>query len=79
MRADELDGMSPADFGALVSEWRAEQRRLDYRAGVIAVLVRGGGCHPADFFPSLDVMRPPPPSEEELERKLIGLTEQRKA
>lgn len=77
MRADELDRLSLGEFALLRAAWVDEQRRQDYRAAVLAVSLRGG--HPADYFPSLEFLRPEPPGPAELERKLLGFAERGKA
>lgn len=61
--------------------WEQRVRREDLRAGVLASLVvnmfgRGKNdppLHPADFFPSLDELRPPPPTLEQEEARLDAL------
>jgi len=66
--------MTPTDVGDLVDAWRKREERKDLRAGVvIATLVRmhtGGkaAVDPWDFFPG--ITQPPPPTDEELERKI---------
>lgn len=79
MHAAELDATAPAELHALRVAWSERERRLDWRFGMLAVCVSSphrdttahpSPFHPADFFPSLDDLRPEPPSDDELEAKL---------
>jgi hypothetical protein len=72
--------MAPREVAELREAWVERERRADYRAGVIACLLANAHrddkakptpFHVADFFPSLEDLRPEPPSDEELERKLV--------
>ncbi|MFN7019882.1 MAG: hypothetical protein ACK4WH_00965 [Phycisphaerales bacterium] len=45
--------------------WRERERRLDYRAAVVACSIAGG--RPGDLFPSL---APDPPGPEDLDAKI---------
>lgn len=72
--AVELGGMSPLDVHDLVKAWEARERRLDFRAGQICWLLgeanrdsasRPKPFHVADFFTSLEALRPEPTHEEE--------------
>ena len=74
--------MPPADVHDLVEAWRARERMADFRAGQVCFLLaeinrdkerRPQPFSPADFFPSLEDLRPEPPSEDELEAKLDAL------
>lgn len=80
MPAAEFEALDPEDLGELVGAWRARERRLDLRHAVLGMLVanmfRGKDSRPVhawDLFPSLESMRPPPPTSEELARKAEAL------
>lgn len=71
--------MSPAEVRDLLDAWQARERRRDFRAGQICFLLaeinrdreaRPTPFCPADFFPSLEQLRPEPPSADQLEQKL---------
>lgn len=75
--------MSPAEVGELLDAWRERERRLDFRAGQICFLLaeinrdrenKPTPFSPADFFPSLEHMRPEPPSADQIEQKLEALS-----
>lgn len=79
MRSDELEGLAPGEIYELRQAWADRERRADLRAGVIAACVANPyrntsehprPFHPADFFPSLEDLRPQPPSDEELDAKI---------
>lgn len=65
---EELVRLSPGEVRDLYEEWRDDQRRQDYRFGVIAAAMAGGS--PLDYFSSLAELRPGPPSDEALEAKV---------
>lgn len=74
--------MPPAEVRELLEAWRARERRADFRAGQVCFLLaeinrdrerRATAFSPADFFPSLEDLRPDPPSEDELEAKMEAL------
>lgn len=71
--------MSPAEVHDHREAWRERERRADWRFGMLAAAIsnpyrdsarQAQPFHPADFFPSLEDMRPPPPSDEELASKI---------
>lgn len=75
--------MSPAEVGDLLGAWRERERRHDFRAGQICFLLaevnrdrehKPSPFSPADFFPSLEHLRPEPPGAEMLEQKLEALS-----
>ncbi|MFN0133429.1 MAG: hypothetical protein ACKVW3_12995 [Phycisphaerales bacterium] len=66
----------------LIDAWREREKRKDFRAGqVCALLAEVNRDHkkkpqpfsPADFFGSLEDLRPGPPSDEELEAKFEAM------
>lgn len=79
----ELGAMSPAEVRELLDAWQARERRLDFRAGQVCFLLaeinrdresRPTPFSPADFFSSLEALRPEPPSVDQLEQKLEALS-----
>ncbi len=81
MGADEFGRCSPAFVHALYQAWETRERRMDYRAGVIAATVanaagakkRGAsGYGPADFFASLAEDDGEWPDQDTLERKMAA-------
>lgn len=67
MRMDELGPMAPREVAELHEAWEKRERRADYRAGVLAMILAETNrdreenpkpFHPADFFPSLETTRP---------------------
>ena len=89
MSRRELDRMSVGAQGDILAEWRerekAEQEReraKDWRIGQLCALLANvhrnhekapWPYHPADFFRSLEDLRPPPPSDDEMTTKLNAL------
>ncbi len=82
MCAQELGRLSPGDVRELLHAWRERERRLDFRAGQICSILaeinrdherRSAPFSPADFFPSLEDLRPDSPGDDELERKLDAM------
>jgi len=80
MTGAELERLGPAELRELQDAWMERERRLDWRAGVVASIMANAhrdseSCpapfHPADFFASLDTARPEP-TEEELMLKALG-------
>lgn len=77
MSFDEFGRLTLGELQELADVWEDGQRRADLRAAQICVVMaeaaRGKNSRPFevwDFFTSLEVLRPPPPSDEELERKI---------
>ena len=75
--------MSPAEVRDLLDAWEARERRPDFRAGQVCWLLaeinrdreaRPVPFCPADFFPSLELLRPDPPTDDQLERKMEALS-----
>jgi len=86
MSGEELGRLDPGDVHKLLEAWRERERRRDVRVGQVCALLaevnrdrerRPQPFHPADFFPSLEDLRPPPPGDEELEAKLDALSQTR--
>ncbi len=80
MPAAEFDALNPRDVGDLLTVYDEHERQLDYRAGVVASIIAnvhaGKDAEPYgpwSFFPSLEVMRPGPASDEEVEAKLLAI------
>lgn len=76
MHHAEFDALSLVELDALSEAWRLRVVREDYRAGVLASLVANAmkgkddiASHPADFFHSLEHLRPEL-TPEQMEAKL---------
>lgn len=79
MSFDEFGRLTLRELQELADAWEDGQRRADLRAAQICVVMaeahRAKNARPFevwDFFASLEVLRPPPPSDEELERKITA-------
>lgn len=79
MSFEEFGRLTLRQLQELADAWEGEQRRADLRAAQICVVMaeahRSKTARPFevwDFFPSLETLRPPPPSDEELERKMLA-------
>lgn len=84
MTPAELGALGPADVRALLDAWAARERRADLRAAHLTAMYANFHrntrefpypFHIADFFPSLDSLRPPPPTAEELGSKWDALAQ----
>jgi hypothetical protein len=77
MHAEEFGRLNLAELFALIEVWTKREQRQDLRAAricrVMANMHRGKNTAPFDdwdFFESLESMRPEPPTDEELEKKI---------
>lgn len=79
MQAEEFSQLSTVELRELLKTWREKQQREDYRAAKICVLLaevnRDHKKKPKpfevwDFYASLETLKPPPPTAEELMAKV---------
>ena len=77
MRAAEFDALGLVELEALTAAWKTRIVREDLRAGVLASMIANAlrgkddiAAHPADFFASLEDLRPGPLTAEQMEAKL---------
>ena len=77
MQAEEFGRLNLAELFELIEVWNKREKRQDFRAAricqVMANMNRGKNTPPFDawdFFESLESMRPEPPADDELERKI---------
>ncbi len=79
MTGEEFGGLAPSELAELIEVWEERERRADFRAGQICFVLseinrdrkrRVFPFHPADFFPSLDSLRPEGLDDDDLEAKL---------
>lgn len=76
MMADEFDRLTVEELARLRAIWFEREQRLDMRAARVCWVIaesnrtKPPAFDPADFFPSLNSLRPAPPTDEEMERKL---------
>lgn len=79
MQGGEFDRLSPAELRAMCEWWNQREMFKDHRAGVLACAIvncqipRDSGVEPFspwDFFPSLERLKPQPPSAEQVYAEL---------
>lgn len=84
MHAEEFGALSPAECAEIFDAWYRREQRLDYRAGILAMLIANANrdhkvrpfpFHPADFFRSLEELRDGEEDDAAMESKIDALFE----
>lgn len=84
MQPAELGVLPPAEVAALIDRWTERERRADFRIATLCVLYGEAHrdrkrhrqpFHVADFFSSLEHLRPPPPTDADIARRMDAVAE----